>query len=94
MNFIHRETFEVRLRAHLADGGTNDAGDLAWYALRNVVYACGSRIAHYREGQATSWLEAQRQGWRYFQNAFSVHSDLVYSWSSVVAVQALFLMVR
>lgn len=93
MNVIHRDTFEARLRSHL-ETGRDDDEDLAWYALRNVVYAFGSRIVHYRDCEATSWLEAQIHGWQYFQNAFSVHSDLVYVWSSVAAVRALFVMVR
>jgi hypothetical protein len=93
MNILHRGTFEARLRAHL-ERGQGDDDDVAWYALRNVVYAYGSRIVHYADSDASSWIDAQIHGWQYFQNAFSVHSDLVYSWTSVAAVQALFVMVR
>jgi hypothetical protein len=93
MNFIHRETFEARLCSWFDSGGTDDAEDMAWYALRNAVYASGARLVHFREGEPSSWSDTQKQGWRYFQNAFSVHNDLIYSWSSVVAVQALTLMV-
>ena len=92
MNVIHRSSFEARHNAHL-DSGDSTETDVAWYALRNIVYAFGARVATNRDSPTNGWVEAQLHGWKYFQNAFSVHSDLVYSWSSVPAVQALFCMV-
>lgn len=90
---IHRPIFEARLRVHL-ETDKHPREEASWFALRNVVYAFGSRILVYRDNGANSWIEAQLQGWRYFQNAFSMHTDLVYFWSSIEAVQALFAMVR
>lgn len=93
MNVIHRSNFEARLNAHLDSGDNDTETDPAWYALRNTVYAFGARTTTNRDSQTNGWAEAQLHGWKYFQNAFSVHSDLVYSWSSVPAVQAVFCMV-
>ncbi|KAH6700646.1 fungal-specific transcription factor domain-containing protein [Leptodontidium sp. MPI-SDFR-AT-0119] len=92
MNVIHRSNFEARLNAHLDSGDNDTETDPAWYALRNTVYAFGARTTTNRDSQTNGWAEAQLHGWKYFQNAFSVHSDLVYSWSSVPAVQAVFCM--
>jgi hypothetical protein len=95
MNIVQRDTFETRLRIHLdASSSDSNGDDIAWYSLRNIIYAFGARALHYKDAQPSSWLEAQGQGWKYFQNAFSVHSDLAFSWSSVASIQALFTMVR
>lgn len=91
INIIHRPSFEARLRAHF-DVEEKIEADPAWYALRNMVYAFGSRLSA-TDSPANSWIEAQLLGWQYFQNALSVHSDLIYSCSSILAVRALFCMV-
>jgi hypothetical protein len=68
--------------------------DPAWYAMRNTVYAWGCRLEWSREHGAASFAEAQSQAWRYFENALSVHTELIYSESGLLAVEALFAMVR
>lgn len=93
MNVIHRPTFEARLRAQMANDYHDDEADPAWYAIRNVVYAFGLRILVQENSSENKWVESQIHGWKYFQNAFSVHSELIYSRSTIAAVQALFAMV-
>lgn len=90
IHLIHRPSFEARLRAHFEIEEKIEV-DPAWYALRNIIYAFGSRLS-FRDSRENGWMEAQIDGWQYFQNALSVHSDLIYSWSSILAVQALFFM--
>lgn len=64
--------------------------DPSWYALRNVVYASGCRI---KASKTESYLEACEASWGYFENALSVYADLLFLESSMVAMQALVLMV-
>lgn len=67
--------------------------DPATYAVRNAVYAIGSRYdgcadedpAHYAATQATSWS--------YLENAMSVFTELLFLRSKTLAVEALLLMV-
>ena len=92
MNIVERESFEARLRTHLT-APESISSDVGWYSVRNMVYAFGARVLAYNDSEPNSWSQAQDRGWAYFQNAFSVHSDLVFCWSSVTAIQALFIMV-
>jgi hypothetical protein len=86
---IDRQSFEDRLQAHFKTSATDD--DQAWYALRNAIYATGARIALSRKA---SFRVASDVSWAYFCNAFAVHSELVYFKSTLMAIQALAVMVR
>jgi hypothetical protein len=92
LGFIHRPTFEARLRSQI-ECETSDAQDSAWYALQNIVYAYGCRIVGGRDNSENAWRNAQTIAWQYFENAFAVHTELVYSQSTVSAVEALLAMV-
>lgn len=85
---IDRSAFETRLRTHY-DGLCHDY-DPGWYALRNIVFACGCRSAAFRAG---TWTEAQAQAQGYFDNALSVEVDLLHGTPGLVATQALLIMV-
>ena len=90
-DIIDRASFESRLTTQL-EGVVPDE-DTAWYALRNVVYAFGCRASTFKEREPNTWPEAQSKAWRFFENAFAVHTELVYFRSNVSAVQALLIMV-
>jgi len=85
---VHRPAFEARLKAHFehAPSAKDDPG---WYALRNTIYAAGCRISLSEGASPKSFTKARAQAWRYFENALSVHTDLIYSRSDLTAVQAL-----
>lgn len=85
--------FRTRLEAHF-DNGIATEEDPAWYAMRNTVYAWGCRLEWSREHIAAQFAEVQSQAWRYFENALSVNTELIYSESGLLAVEALFAMVR
>lgn len=91
-DIVDRVSFETRLTAQLSGAISDD--DPAWFALRNVVYAFGCRASIYREAVPESWGDAQRKSWQYFENALSVHTELVYFRSNISTVQALLAMVR
>lgn len=86
---VHRPWFEAQLKAHFS-GAINDT-DPAWYALRNAVYASGCRID---ASKYKSCQEANQLAWGWFENALSVHTEILYFRTSIVGVQALTLMVR
>ena len=88
MGIVHRPSFEGRLRAHLACAA-GDA-DPAWNALRNIVYATGCRI---ELSKTKSIRDANQAAWGWFENALSVHTELLYFRTSITGVQALTLMV-
>ncbi|ETI21720.1 hypothetical protein G647_08067 [Cladophialophora carrionii CBS 160.54] len=89
---LSRPGFESRLRAHFENSPTTLLEeDASWYALRNVVYAAGCRQIMARE-QSGRLLLGQGYEWQYFQNALSVHTDLLYTRSSFMAIQALAIM--
>lgn len=92
---VHRQTFENLLRNHFKRNEQFDAArDPGWYALRNVVYAAGSRIISVRASSAPSRKSfLASKSWRFFLNAFSVHMDLLYFPTSLMAVSALAMMV-
>lgn len=89
-NVVERSWFESRLRAHLS--GTMP-GDKAWYALRNIIWASGCRIA-LSKMPGSSFREASDTSWGFFENALSVHTEVLFLRASVMGVQALILMVR
>ncbi len=88
LGIVRRSCFEARLRSFWAS--SEDEDDPCWYALRNVVFASGCRLV--RSGEK-GYTEAHRESWSYFENALSVHAELLYFRSSVMGVQALTLMV-
>ncbi|KAJ5203753.1 fungal-specific transcription factor domain-containing protein [Penicillium cinerascens] len=87
---VFRPDFETRLRAHLQDPNQHDE-DVAWYALRNAVYAVGCRTAGSMDG-SRNFSEVQQESLRFFHNAFFVLSDLLFMPSGLMAVQALLAM--
>jgi hypothetical protein len=58
------------------------------------VYASGCRIALSKQSPLIPFAEAQERAWQFFENALSVHTELLYCATSLVAVQALTAMVR
>ena len=88
---VYRPEFEARLRIHFEEPGSSE-DDPAWYALRNTVYAGGCRIV-LSKGNHISFTDAENQGWKYFQNALSVHTDLLFAPTGLSAVRALAAMV-
>ncbi|OCL02150.1 hypothetical protein AOQ84DRAFT_349537 [Glonium stellatum] len=87
---IHRPVFEARLRAHFESEQLDD--DSIWYALRNTVYASGCKISLTKEDRPNAFVDAQAKAWRYFENALSMHTDLIYMRTGLPAVQTLLAM--
>jgi hypothetical protein len=91
---LPRGCFEKRLRRHFDKSLTPcSPEDPAWYALRNTVYAYGARHLLAKQNKPHAFADAIEQANRYFQNALSVHSDLLFVNVSRLAVQALAVMV-
>ncbi|KAH7077568.1 fungal-specific transcription factor domain-containing protein [Paraphoma chrysanthemicola] len=84
---INRAQFEIRLNDFFTNGHKND--DAEWYALRNAVYASGCKVYFAQKAQADSFDLSQTESWKYFENALSVHTELVYMRSGLMAIQAL-----
>ncbi|KAJ5096637.1 fungal-specific transcription factor domain-containing protein [Penicillium angulare] len=87
---VQRSNFENRLRVHFQNLNRPDE-DVAWYALRNAVYAIGRRVVASVEGTG-DFVEIQSESLRFFHNAFSVFSELLFRPSGLMAVQALVVM--
>jgi hypothetical protein len=93
-DIIVRSRFEARLRTHFDGAGTSEQDeDSAWYALRNVVYAQGCRLELGNKGYSFNYTKPQIAGWQYFENSLSKHSELCFSRTGLMAVQALLCMV-
>ena len=88
---IDRPEFEARLRKHFGSSSPAEDG-VAWYALRNTVYAAGLRIYLF-ESEQMKYAEAQAKAWRFFENALAVFVELVFAPSAIPAVQAVAAMV-
>ncbi|KAH0828549.1 putative fungal specific transcription factor [Fonsecaea pedrosoi] len=84
---VQQSWFESRLRAHL--NGLDTSEDPAWYALRNIIYATGSRL---HLAKTATFQEASQTSWEFFENALSMHTEILYFRSSLIGVQALSLM--
>ncbi|KAH7068618.1 fungal-specific transcription factor domain-containing protein [Paraphoma chrysanthemicola] len=84
---VNRTWFEGRLKAYQNGHITDD--DPAWYALRNAVYASGARIEVSKTG---TFHDAYQTAWAFFSNSLSVHTELLYFRTSLMAVQALTIM--
>lgn len=89
---VPRRAFETQLRDHYAHPKPPES-DFSWYTLRNIVFAIGCRYAVSRGGRPANYIAAQRQSWGYFENALSVHTNLVYMPSDISAIEAIALMV-
>ncbi|KAI1629537.1 fungal-specific transcription factor domain-containing protein [Exophiala viscosa] len=87
LGIVRRSCFETRLRSSYLSSTSDD--DPSWYALRNVIFASGCRLMRSRD---KGYTEAHQESWSYFENALSVHAELLYFRTSVVGVQALTLM--
>ncbi|KAM0738128.1 hypothetical protein ACQRIT_007320 [Beauveria bassiana] len=84
---VERLWFEARLRKHL-DGTVSD--DTGWFALRNAVWALGARLSI---SKTSTYGQTLSKSWLFFENALSVHTEIILFSSSLPAVQALALMV-
>jgi hypothetical protein len=82
-----RAWFESRLRAHF--NGTKP-DDRCWYALRNAIWAAGSRIFIFRR---SGFREALHTSWGLFENALSALPDVLFFHASIIGLQALIVMV-
>ena len=89
MGIVHRGWFESRLRNHHSATSQDDE-DPGWYALRNTIYASGCRIMMSAD---RNFKQSSIAALGYFENALSVHTEILYSRTSIVGVQALTLMV-
>ncbi|KAB8212103.1 fungal-specific transcription factor domain-containing protein [Aspergillus parasiticus] len=87
---VQRSNFESRLRIHFQNVNRPDE-DVAWYALRNAVYAIGRRLVASMDG-TRDFAEIQLESLRFFHNAFAVFSELLFRPSGLMAVQALVVM--
>ncbi|KAJ6110206.1 hypothetical protein N7486_002441 [Penicillium sp. IBT 16267x] len=88
---VHRPSFESQLRTHFQQRNTSERECPSWYALRNIVYALGCRSAALQDWGAGSLLPPVEAS-NYFENAFSVYADLLYTPAEFASVQALTLL--
>ncbi|KAH7137415.1 fungal-specific transcription factor domain-containing protein [Dactylonectria estremocensis] len=88
---LDRASFESRLRAHFKPDHPTSFSK-SWYALRNVVYAAGCRFSISEDSGPEGFAKARSESWGYYQNALSVHTDLLYLYTDLTSIQALLLM--
>ncbi|KAH7126494.1 fungal-specific transcription factor domain-containing protein [Dactylonectria estremocensis] len=86
-----RHEFERRLDVHFK-GDANSTSNKSWYALRNIIYASGCRYSLSEASSPTAFTESRAQSWKYFENALSVHTDLLYVHTDLTSIQALVIM--
>lgn len=91
LGVVYRPEFEAQLRLHFQRPRSPDE-DVAWYALRNAVYAVGCRAAA-SAGIVKDFRQTQQKSLKFFHNAFSVYTSLLYMPSGLTAVQTLVIMV-
>ncbi|OAL38898.1 hypothetical protein AYO20_01649 [Fonsecaea nubica] len=87
---VERPVFESRLRAHFSGTHTPVTDDKGWYALRNIIWAHGCQIVLSKTRTFNDTLQAS---WALFQNALSVHTEIMFLHTSLMGVQALISMV-
>jgi hypothetical protein len=90
---VDPEAFEQQLTAHYRTCNRQSSPtsvDGAWYALRNAVFSSGSRADLARKA---GYKDATKTAMGFFRNAMSVYAELIYSRPSVMATQALVVMV-
>jgi hypothetical protein len=91
---VDRHAFESRLMAQFETEDFRAAGDCAWYALKNTIYASGCRVKAAKSPSPPASKQARQRAYSYFENALSVHTELTYARNGIAAVQALLIMVR
>ncbi|KIW17217.1 hypothetical protein PV08_04408 [Exophiala spinifera] len=89
LGIVDRTAFEARLRGHYR--GQTQRDDVAFYALRHVIYAAGLRSI-LSEDSTVSFAIAQADPGRYFKMALSVLTKLLLPPSNLTAIRALVLM--
>lgn len=98
---VSRSAFEARLKQHYEnrnnEHSTEAHHDPAWYAIRNMIFALGSRVRSSNISQAfvaQAFVAAREVSWGYFENAFSVRGLLTtnYQQAGLDAIRALLLM--
>ncbi|OAL50323.1 hypothetical protein IQ07DRAFT_587004 [Pyrenochaeta sp. DS3sAY3a] len=87
---VDEAQFKARLEQHFA--GNSKCDEAEWYALRNAVYASGCKVHMVQSSPTNSFESSQNCSWRYFENAMSVHTELIYMRSGLMAIQALMTM--
>lgn len=85
---VRRDLFQPTFEAHLA--GSQRDGNPAVYAIRNCILATGCRI---KNAPIVGWAKAVEMAAGWFENALSVHTELVYMPTTIIAVTALTIMV-
>ncbi|KAL2061084.1 hypothetical protein VTL71DRAFT_9136 [Oculimacula yallundae] len=90
---VQRRAFETRLEQHYKQPYPRKYDqNVSWYALRNTVFAIGSRIVLCPARLVPNLMDAQKQSWPYFENALSVQVDLMYMPSGIINIEILLLM--
>ncbi len=85
---VRRDLFQSRLEAHFA--GFKKDENPAIYAIRNCIFASGCRI---RNAPSLGYSKAVEMASGWFENALSVHTELLYMPTTVISVVALVIMV-
>ncbi|KEF62709.1 uncharacterized protein A1O9_00682 [Exophiala aquamarina CBS 119918] len=88
MGVVYRPDFEARLRSHFQQRAPQWTGDVAWYALRNIMYAAVSRQL-LLEDDSIPFADAHARSSQYFENVLAAYTELLFSCSSLDAVRAL-----
>ena len=86
---VRRDLFQPRFEAHLA--GSKKDNNPAIYAIRNAIFATGCRI---KMAPVVGYSKAAEMAMGWFENAMSVHTELLYMPTTIIAVTALVIMVR
>ncbi|CVL13527.1 uncharacterized protein FPRN_12080 [Fusarium proliferatum] len=90
---VPRRAFEMRLEQHYKHPCPQIYDqNVSWYALRNIVFAIGSRLALSPTRLVPNLMDAQKQSWPFFENAFSVQVDLMYMPSGIINIEIFLLM--
>ncbi|KEF55737.1 uncharacterized protein A1O9_08487 [Exophiala aquamarina CBS 119918] len=87
LGIVQRSCFESRLRSFYKSSKNED--NFSWFAMRNIIFAYGCRVV---SSKTASYSEAQQESWSYFENALSVHTEILCFRTSVMGAQALTLM--
>lgn len=90
---VDPEIFERHLATHYRASNHPSSQkyiDSAWYGLRNAVFASGCRTVLAR---TVGYKAATETAIGFFRNAMSVYAELLFAQPSIVATQALVVMV-